>query len=84
MSPKPLARQRADGGVTYQVKWRLGGTRAGAWASESFTSERAAQRFCLDVEDAGMQWPDGWVKGQGYVQAVEPAAPVPTYADVAA
>lgn len=84
MSPKPLARQRADGGITYQVKWRLGGTRGGAWASESFTSERAAQRFCLDVEDADMRWPGGWVKGKGYVVEPEPVEVAPTFGDVAA
>jgi len=82
MSPKPLARLRADGGTTYQVKWRLGGTRAGAWASESFTDERAAKRFCLDVEDAAMQWPDGWLKGVGYATEDDTPAP-PRLRDVA-
>lgn len=82
MSPKPLARPRADGGTTYQVKWRLGGTRAGSWASESFTSERAAIRFGLDVEDAGKQWPDGWVKGHGFVTE-DDAPPTPTFRTVA-
>jgi integrase len=84
MSPKPLARVRADGGTTYQVKWRLGGSRTGAWASESFTDDRKALRFCLDVEDAGMEWPEGWVKGVGRVDDEPEPEPAVTFNDVVA
>jgi integrase len=68
-------------GISYQVKWRLGGTRSGAWVSETFSGRAHAESFRLDVEDAGHQWPKGWVKGKGYV-APEPSMAV-TFAVVA-
>jgi integrase len=71
-------RKRADGGVTYQVCWVLGGGSAGGGAKEqyeSFTNLNRAQAFKLDVENAGHLWPDGWVKGTGYVTAPVLAEP---------
>ncbi|WP_448058740.1 tyrosine-type recombinase/integrase [Cellulomonas hominis] len=67
------------------MKWRLGGTREGAWQAESFSSsEHRAQSFREDVETAGHQWPDGWVRGHGYVvESDEPPPPEPTFAEVA-
>jgi integrase len=64
-------RQRADGGITYRVKWVLGGGRnaTGSAQSESFTSEARALSFKADVEAAGHRWPKGWEKGRGYVAA---------------
>jgi integrase len=59
-------RKRRDQSVCYRVRWRTGGTREGSWNSESFEDERAAQRFQLDVEEAGEHWPKGWTKGVGY------------------
>jgi len=59
-------RKRADGGVSYQVCWVLGGGRAGAGVkeqAETFTDRNRAQAFKLDVEHAGHHWPDNWVKG---------------------
>ena len=62
-------RQRSDGTHAYRVTWILGGGRGGAWQSETFDTERAANAFRRDVEIAGHQWPPGWVKGSGYVPA---------------
>jgi integrase len=60
------ARRRKDG-MHYQVRWHLGGSRDGPWQSETFTDRRAAGRFKTDVELAGNVWPEGWVKGVGYL-----------------
>ena len=76
-----VRRPRSDGGVTWQVKWRLGGTRDGAWQAESFTHEARALAFKADVEDAEHFWPDGWVKGEGYVTTCPPTGVV-TFANV--
>lgn len=65
-------RKRADGGVSYQVCWVLAGGRSTAGAkeqAETFTDFNRAQAFKLDVEHAGHQWPQGWVKGEGYVRS---------------
>jgi hypothetical protein len=70
-------RRRADGGKSYEVRWRLGGTADGAEQSETIRDDKiAARNFAQDVDDAGHQWPPGWVKGFGYVRiAEEPVAP---------
>jgi hypothetical protein len=60
------------GGAHYQVKWRLGGAREGAWQSETSTDGRAAAKFKADVEAYDHAWPDGWVKGHGYLTAPFP------------
>ncbi|WP_037899890.1 tyrosine-type recombinase/integrase [Streptomyces sp. NRRL S-350] len=65
-------KNRAGEVISYQVKWRLGGT--GPWQSESFTDEPGAGVFRDEVEAAGWQWPKNWVKGVGYVDPVESAA----------
>ena len=65
------SRKRTDGTTGYTVNWRLGGTRDGAQQSETFDTRPAANQFRLDVEAAGHRWPDGWVKGVGYLR-VEP------------
>jgi integrase len=61
-----------DGVVTsYRVRWRLGGSRDGDWQAERFDGDEAgaeaADIFCQAVNDAGQQWPPGWVKGVGYI-----------------
>ncbi|WP_426595625.1 tyrosine-type recombinase/integrase [Cellulomonas sp. McL0617] len=80
------ARTRSDGGISYRVRWRLGGTRAGSWQSETFSTRERAASFKLDVDDAGQMWPDGWVKGRGWVvrlsEPVVPAVPTATFNDV--
>jgi integrase len=65
-----VKRKRSDGSVGYQVRWRQGGR----WQSDIFDTERKALRFRLDVEDAGDQWPAGWVPGVGYVTATATTA----------
>jgi len=77
-------RKRADGGITYQVNWVLGGgsPKTGKEQSESFTSRNRAESFKLDVEHAGHAWPDGWIKGEGYVQ-IETKPKSTTMADLA-
>jgi integrase len=78
-------RRRADGGVSYQVCWVLGGGRAVAGVkeqAETFTDFNRAQAFKLDVEHAGHQWPDGWVKGSGYVDQEDARSFGPTVGDV--
>ena len=73
------ARTRSDGGTSYTVRWRLGGTRNGVRQSETFAAGSAAQNaaradgFKLMVIAAGEFWPDGWVKGAGFVRP-NPAA----------
>jgi integrase len=85
-------RPRADGGVSYQVSWVLGGGRTGQGRpeqTETFTSEARALAFKADVEEAGHQWPTDrngvrWTKGDGYIPAAqqEVIAP-PTFGQVA-
>jgi integrase len=60
-------RRRADGETTYQVKWRLGGGRGAKGQSETFDDIDAAEVFQKAVNDAGQQWPPGWVKGVGFI-----------------
>ncbi|MEU5834555.1 site-specific integrase [Streptomyces diacarni] len=53
--------------VSYQVKWRLGGARNGPWQTERFDDEVSAGVFKEAVDEAGQQWPPGWIKGRGYI-----------------
>lgn len=85
-------RRRSDGGVSYQVRWVIGGGAAGAGqteAAETFTSRSRALAFAAEVEEADHQWPTNaagirWTKGRGYVSPVaEPASAVRTLHDVA-
>lgn len=55
-----VERPRSDGSMAYQVRWRQYGT----WQSETFGVKRLAQRFVLDLEDAGNEWPAGWTPGR--------------------
>jgi hypothetical protein len=69
------AQERRDGGRSYKVRWRLGGTRGGARQTETFgagsdVQNRArAEGFATMVTAAGEDWPDGWVKGEGFVRS---------------
>ena len=77
-------RRRADGGMSYQVRWVLGGGAAGPGrteVAETFVSRSRALAFAAEVEEAGQQWPinaDGirWSKGLGYVLPVDRGAAV--------
>ncbi|MFF4900549.1 tyrosine-type recombinase/integrase [Streptomyces sp. NPDC001068] len=59
--------------ASYQVKWRAGGKRTGEWQHERFDGDEegyeAAELFAQAVDEAGQQWPAGWVKGEGYIDA---------------
>ncbi|MFB7905207.1 tyrosine-type recombinase/integrase [Kitasatospora sp. NPDC056076] len=71
-------RERKDGGITYTVTWRDGGSRNGRQDDEKFDDEKSAERFRDLVNGHGQQWPPGWVKGKGFVeeQPAEPEAEV--------
>ncbi|MFM9590800.1 tyrosine-type recombinase/integrase [Streptomyces scabiei] len=65
-------RKNKAGNVTaWLVKWRLGGARTGPQQTERFGPDDdgrdAAEVFKAAVDEAGQQWPLGWVKGQGMV-----------------
>ncbi|QJS11544.1 site-specific integrase [Streptomyces argyrophyllae] len=67
-------RKNADGEITsYQVKWRLGGSRSAPQQTERFGADeegrQAAEVFCQAVNDHNQQWPPGWVKGEGYIDS---------------
>ncbi|HVQ90369.1 MAG TPA: hypothetical protein VMU51_04985 [Mycobacteriales bacterium] len=72
-------KKRTDGGTSFSVRWRLGGTRAGRPQVETFgagsdTQNLArAEGFKRTVAAAGERWPDGWVKGAGFVRDHGPA-----------
>lgn len=75
-------RKRRDGGTSCQVQWRLGGARTGPRQTETFgagTDEQNRARadgLLKMVTAAGENWPDGWVKGQGFVRARVDADPM--------
>jgi len=66
--------------MSYSVRWRLGGTRSGRLQRETFGAgsdahNRArADGFKQTVAAAGEHWPDGWVKGAGFVRERRPPA----------
>ncbi|MFJ4469487.1 tyrosine-type recombinase/integrase [Streptomyces sp. NPDC089424] len=60
-------KNRAGDITSYQVKWRNGGTRTGGWESERFDDVGSAGIFKDAVDEAGQNWPAGWVKGKGFV-----------------
>jgi hypothetical protein len=74
--------RRADGGLTARVIWRPGGTRDATRVWETFGAGSDAQNlaradgFKRMVEAAGQRWPDGWVKGEGFVRPPDVADPL--------
>ncbi|MGA5406945.1 hypothetical protein ACPCSC_06730 [Streptomyces lavendulocolor] len=54
-----------EGRHAYQVKWR----QAGHWQTENFGDRDSADSFKGLVEAHGGNWPHGWVRGEGFVQA---------------
>lgn len=86
---KPIARTlKSTGDTVWGVRWVIGGGRASVTSkreSATFTEERDALRFILDVEDAGYFWPKGWKKDEyGYVVREDQVGPQhPTMTDVA-
>lgn len=61
--------------TAWLVKWRLGGARTGPQQTERFDPDdegrAAAEVFKDAVNEAGQQWPLGWVKGRGMITAGE-------------
>ena len=84
-------RKRGDGGVSARVIWRLGGARDGARQVETFSVGTDAQNlaradgFKKMVDAAGQRWPDGWVRGEGFVRPPGEADPLqapPRFVDI--
>lgn len=83
-------RQRVDGGLSARVLWRIGGGRGAPRQEETFSAGSDAQNqaraegFKKMVEAAGNHWPDGWVKGEGFVRARADGrySPPPSFAAV--
>jgi hypothetical protein len=80
--------RRADGGLTARVIWRPGGARDAIRVWETFGAGSDAQNlaradgFKRMVEAAGQRWPDGWVKGEGFVRppdVADPMTPPPSF-----
>jgi site-specific recombinase XerC len=61
-------RPKADGSITYQVKWREGGGRNAPGQTEKFDDPTAAETFKQLVNVHGQHWPPGWVRGHGFVE----------------
>ncbi|MFO6453364.1 MULTISPECIES: tyrosine-type recombinase/integrase [unclassified Aeromicrobium] len=83
-------RRRTDGGLSVRVEWRMGGGRAGVRQDETFSAGTDAQNlaraegFKKMVEAAGNRWPEGWVKGEGFVRSpADHYVPPPYFAEVA-
>ena len=74
--------QRADGGLTVRVIWRPGGGRDTTRVWETFGAGSDAQNlaradgFKRMVDAAGQRWPDGWVRGEGFVRPADVADPL--------
>jgi hypothetical protein len=84
-------RRRADGGLTARVFWRPGGCRDTPREWETFGAGSDAQNlaradgFKRMVEAAGQRWPDGWVKGEGFVRppdVADPMTPPPSFDEI--
>jgi site-specific recombinase XerD len=63
-------RTNSKGKITHRVRWRLGGTREGAWQSATFTRAGDARAFKSAVEANHHQWPStavGAVSAPGVV-----------------
>ncbi|CUR54633.1 hypothetical protein NOCA2200023 [metagenome] len=83
-------KRRSDGGVSARVVWRLGGGREGPYQSETFSVGTDAENmaradgFKKMVEAAGQRWPDGWVRGEGFVRpaGADPLRPPPRFDEI--
>jgi integrase len=64
-------RESRDGKITYQVRFRLGGGRGGKVQTEVFHEAEQAAEFKDLVDEAGQQWPAGWIRGRGFIAADE-------------
>jgi hypothetical protein len=83
-------KKRTDGGISALVRWRLGGRRDGARQTETFSAGSdeqniaRAEGFRTMGDAAGEFWPDGWVKGEGFVRARgdDPMSPPPRFDEI--
>lgn len=76
-------RERKDGALSVQVKWRPGGDRYRPWESETFTDTSKALEFKMAVEVSALQWPPRWIRGAGWEwEQSKPPAPPTTLDDV--
>ncbi|MFE9309666.1 tyrosine-type recombinase/integrase [Streptomyces sp. NPDC006706] len=63
-----VRRKNRRGEITsFQVRWRDGGSATGDWQTERFDDEDSAGVFKKAVDEAGQNWPPGWVKGKGFI-----------------
>jgi hypothetical protein len=75
-------KKRSDAGTSAIVRGRLGRTRSGGMQTETFGAGSDAQNparaegFRQMVAAAGEHWPDGWVRGEGFVRSREDADPM--------
>ncbi|GAA4124237.1 hypothetical protein GCM10022215_31770 [Nocardioides fonticola] len=82
-------KKRADGGTAARVVWRLGGG-GGPYQSETCGAGSDAQNlaradgFKKMVEAAGQRWPEGWVRGEGFVRpsGADPLKAPPRFVDL--
>lgn len=80
-------RKRKDGHLSVRVVWRLGGSADGERQTETFSAGSddqnvaRAEGFQKMVELAGEYWPEGWVKGEGFVRphGVDPRVEPPAF-----
>ena len=84
-------KMRSGGGTSASVRWRLSGSRTGPMQTETFGAGSddqnlaRAEGFVPMVKAAGQEWPDGWVKGEGFVRAhstADPLTPPPAVAEI--
>ena len=83
-------RKRKDGHLSVRVVWRLGGSADGERQTETFSAGSDAQNvaraegFQKMVESAGEYWPEGWVKGEGFVRphGVDPRVEPPAFSAI--
>jgi len=73
---------RADGGTSARVVWRLGGSRGGAYQSETFSAgtdavnAERARGFKSMVDAAGQRWPPRFHEiGEEYVRQIVDLSP---------
>jgi integrase len=72
-----VERRPIKSGISYRVVWREGGVKQ----QQTFPTEKAAMRFYHLVKAADEQWPEGWVKGKGFLS--DQASTAPLFCDYA-
>jgi integrase len=67
-----IERRPVKSGISYRVVWREGGVKQ----QQTFPTEKAAMRFYHLVKAADEKWPEGWVKGKGFIADQTSTAPL--------